>query len=111
MTIGQSSPLKEPKLTSFRSRFGLFFGPAVFLCILTFLDLDPTNPLVTRMAAVIVLMAIWWITEAIPLAATALLPIVLFPLLGIMRGREIAAGNRIDSVSYTHLTLPTIHLV
>ena len=96
MTIGQSSPLKEPKPTSFRSRFGLFFGPAVFLCILTFLDLDPTNPLVTRMAAVIVLMAIWWITEAIPLAATALLPIVLFPLLGIMRGREIAAGNRID---------------
>ena len=96
MTIGQSSPFKKREPTSFRSRFGLFFGPVVFLCILIFLDLDPTNPLVTRMAAIIVLMAIWWITEAIPLAATALLPIVLFPLFGIMRGREIAAGNRID---------------
>lgn len=36
-----------------------------------------------RTAAVGALMATWWITEAVPIAATALLPIVLFPLLGI----------------------------
>lgn len=36
------------------------------------------------MAGVAVWMAVWWITEAIPIPATALLPIVLFPLLGIM---------------------------
>ena len=35
-------------------------------------------------------MAIWWMTEAIPLFATALAPLVLFPLLGIMAGRETA---------------------
>jgi sodium-dependent dicarboxylate transporter 2/3/5 len=35
-------------------------------------------------AAVACLMAIWWISEAVPIAATALLPIVLFPLLGVM---------------------------
>jgi sodium-dependent dicarboxylate transporter 2/3/5 len=64
--------------------------------MLLFVDLDPANPLVTRMAAVILLMAIWWITEAIPLAATALLPIVLFPVLGIMRGRELPASGSID---------------
>ena len=34
-------------------------------------------------AAVALLMALWWMSEAIPLAATALLPIVLFPALGI----------------------------
>lgn len=34
-------------------------------------------------AAVTVLMAIWWIAEVIPISATALLPLVLFPLLGI----------------------------
>ncbi len=34
-------------------------------------------------AAVALWMAVWWLTEAVPLAATALLPVVLFPLLGI----------------------------
>ncbi len=82
--------------TPLRSRIGMWLGPAVFLFMLIFVDLDPGNPLATRMAAVILLMAIWWITEAIPLSATALLPIVLFPLLGIMRGRELPAGNFID---------------
>jgi len=36
-----------------------------------------------RTAAVTLLMGIWWITEAIPIPATALLPIVLFPVLGV----------------------------
>ena len=79
-----------------RSRVGLWVGPLVFLLMLAFVELDPDNPLVTRMAAVILWMAIWWMTEAIPLAATALLPIPLFPFLGIMRGREVGAGSRVD---------------
>ena len=79
-----------------RSKIGLWLGPLIFILVLLFVDLDPGNPLVTRMAAVILLMAIWWITEAIPLSATALLPIVLFPLLGIMRGRLVPATNQID---------------
>lgn len=86
----------EKEGSSLRSRIGLWLGPAVFLFMLLFVDLDPGNPQVTRMAAIILLMAIWWITEAIPLAATALLPIVLFPLLGIMRGREVSAGGQVD---------------
>ena len=40
-------------------------------------------PLAWRAAAVGALMAVWWVTEAIPIAATALLPIVLFPVLGV----------------------------
>ena len=79
-----------------RSKVGLWLGPLVFLLMLAFVELDPGNPLVTRMAAVILWMAIWWMTEAIPLAATALLPIPLFPFLGIMRGREVGAGSRVD---------------
>lgn len=79
-----------------RSKVGLWLGPLAFVFMLFFVDLDPGNPLVTRMAAVILLMAIWWMTEAIPLSATALLPIVLFPFLGIMRGRLVPASNQID---------------
>lgn len=37
-------------------------------------------------AACAVLMGVWWMTEAIPLAATALVPLVLFPVLGVGKG-------------------------
>ena len=89
------SPSRQNTIPA-RSRVGLWLGPLVFLLMLAFVELDPGNPLVTRMAAVILWMAIWWMTEAIPLAATALLPIPLFPFLGIMRGREVGAGSRVD---------------
>ena len=70
-------------------KVGLVLGPTLFL-VTTLFDLDPGNPAVTRMAAVALLMATWWITEAIPLFATALLPLILFPLLGIERGGATA---------------------
>lgn len=68
---------------------GLFLGPVLF-CLMFLFELDPGKPVVTSMAAVAVLMAVWWITDAIPLSATALLPMVLFPLLGIMKGKVTA---------------------
>jgi sodium-dependent dicarboxylate transporter 2/3/5 len=49
------------------------------------------SPAGWRTAAVTVLMAILWITEALPLAATALLPLVLFPVLGIASMEAAAA--------------------
>lgn len=42
-------------------------------------------------AGVAALMAIWWITEAVPVAATALVPIVAFPLMGVLPIREATA--------------------
>ena len=41
-------------------------------------------------AAVAVLMAIWWATETVPVAITALLPLALFPLLGVTSFEEAA---------------------
>ena len=70
---------------------GLWLGPLVSIGILLFGDLDPDNAAVSQTAAVAALMAIWWITEAIPIPATALLPVALFPLLGIMKGKVVAA--------------------
>ena len=79
--LSESTP--KPRSKNLGARIGLILGPALFLIVLLFFDLSPDNPKVTAMAAVAILMAVWWITEAIPLAATSLLPLVLFPLLGI----------------------------
>ena len=68
---------------------GLLLGPALFALLLA-VDLEPGRPEVSRMAAVALLMATWWITDAIPLFATALVPLILYPLLGIERTGETA---------------------
>ncbi len=61
----------------------LIVGPAVFFTMLALPAPTGLGPEGWAVAAVCLLMALWWMTEAVPLAATALLPIVLFPALGI----------------------------
>ncbi len=78
------------KLNS-KSIIGFTSGIILFLVIVLFFDLDPNNPSVTYTLAVALLMAIWWITEVVPLAITSLLPVVLFPLFGIMNGKDVSA--------------------
>ncbi len=70
---------------------GLFLGPALALTILLSPPPDGLSPEAWRTAAMGVLMAIWWATEAVPIAVTALLPLVFFPLLGIANISETAA--------------------
>ncbi len=71
-------------------KIGLFLGLGLFLIVILFLDLDPDNPVITRMAAITVLMAAWWILDAVPLYATALVPMLLYPLLGIASAKDTA---------------------
>ncbi len=66
-----------------RVRIGLMAGPVAFGLMLVVAPPDGMSLMAWRTAAVGVLMATWWISEAIPIPATALLPLVLFPLLGI----------------------------
>lgn len=49
-------------------------------------------------AAIAVLMGIWWMTEAIALPATALLPMVLFPILGVDTFKNAAAPYASDTI-------------
>jgi len=63
---------------------GLVLGLLLFIVLLVSPAPQGMPPTAWSVAAVAILMATWWITEAIPLAATALLPIVLFPSLGVM---------------------------
>lgn len=77
------------------SRIGIFLGPVLFLIILFFVKPDGMSSEALAMLAVTVWIATWWITEAIPIAATALLPLVLLPTLGVLTISETAA-------SYSH---------
>ena len=70
---------------------GIIFGLSCFLFIILFMDLQPGKPEVTYTFAVALLMAVWWIFEVIPLAITALLPVALFPLLGVMNGQAVSS--------------------
>jgi solute carrier family 13 (sodium-dependent dicarboxylate transporter), member 2/3/5 len=67
-----------------RTRVGLLLGPALFAAVLAMQPPLGVPEPAWRVAAVTLLMATWWVTEAAPLAATALLPLVLFPLLGVV---------------------------
>jgi sodium-dependent dicarboxylate transporter 2/3/5 len=65
-----------------RKRIGLFAGPALFALVLLVPAPAGLAESGWRTAAVALWMAVWWIGEAIPLPATSLLPLLLFPLLG-----------------------------
>ncbi|MFB0517394.1 MAG: SLC13 family permease, partial [Candidatus Neomarinimicrobiota bacterium] len=72
-------------------RVAKWSGPIAALLVILLVDLDPENPATTYTAAVALWMAIWWLTEAVPLAATAILPVVVFPILKVMPGSEVAS--------------------
>lgn len=63
---------------------GRITGPIAFLLTLLFFHPEGLSQQANAVLAVTTWMAIWWITEAIPIEVTALLPIVLFPLTGAL---------------------------
>ena len=85
-----------------QKKIGLFLGPLIFTLILC---LDSFKGLSFEGQAVLATtfwIAIWWITEAIPIAATALVPIFLFPLTG---GMELATTTAAFGHKYVFLYL------
>jgi sodium-dependent dicarboxylate transporter 2/3/5 len=71
--------------TSWAARVGLIAGP--ILAVVVFLVLphgdDGLSHAARACGGIATLMAVWWMTEALPLEATALLPLVLLPLTGV----------------------------
>ena len=66
-----------------RPYFSLLLGPMLFGALWAFnpLGLEPAQ---IKVLGVVGWMLIWWITECVPMAITSLLPVMLFPLLGVM---------------------------
>ena len=59
-------------------------GPIVFTILFLIGPPESLNKESFGLLLTVIWMAIWWITEAIPIGVTSLLPIILFPILGIM---------------------------
>lgn len=77
---------------------GLIGGIALFILLLL-LPLPPgMSPEARNAGAVTLLMAFWWITEAIPIYATAFVPMVLFPTLKILPAGDTAINYGHDMV-------------
>ena len=63
---------------------GLILGPILFSVIMIFVDAEGLSFEAKCILASTAWMAVWWVTECVPISVTALLPIVLFPLTGGM---------------------------
>lgn len=72
-------------------RIGLVLGPVAALAVAIGFAPDGLPREAALVAAIGLLMAIWWATEAIPVAVTAFLPLVALPILDVVPIREIAA--------------------
>lgn len=75
-----------------KQKIGLVLGPLMFTVILLFFHPEGLSQVANATLASAVWVAIWWITEALPIAVTALLPIVLFPLSGGLSLKETTAS-------------------
>jgi sodium-dependent dicarboxylate transporter 2/3/5 len=76
---------------SISQKVGLVLGPSILLVMMLLGAPEQLGETAWATASIGVLMAVWWATEAVPIAVTALLPIVLFPMFGIASIQDTTA--------------------
>lgn len=79
-------PYSTPQLV------GLFLGPLLFLLVLFALPLPGLSDPGRAVLAITAWMSVWWLTEAIPLGITSLMPLILLPLMGAVDGNTAASS-------------------
>ncbi|WP_100401185.1 SLC13 family permease [Bacillus sp. FJAT-44742] len=71
---------------------GLLTGPSLFFLINLLVSPQGMSDEAISVLAIVAWVATWWVTEAIPIPLTSLLPLVLFPLMGIMSTGEVSSS-------------------
>ena len=80
----------------------LLLGPLLFLGVLLLAAAaspEVGNKKAVRTGGVLLWMGVWWLTEAVPVAVTSVLPAVLWPLLGVMTANDVAKAYANDAIA------------
>jgi len=83
--------MRSHKIKGRNKNIGFFLGILGALVVLFLPNPETLSIEAHRAAAIFVWMGIWWATEAVPIAITALIPLVFFPLLGVSSIESTAA--------------------
>jgi sodium-dependent dicarboxylate transporter 2/3/5 len=74
-----------------KNTLGLILGPLLFVLMLWIRPAEMSVP-ASYTAAATLWMAAWWITECVPIAVTAMLPLIIFPISGVMNIKDAGSG-------------------
>lgn len=96
MSAASSESLEEPVPPGV-SRAGAILGLVLFLSLMLAPTPDGLSSAGQRMAAITALMGVLWVSQALPMEVTSLLPLALFPIFGVQSAKETAASYFSDS--------------
>ncbi|GIN19881.1 MAG TPA: SLC13/DASS family transporter [Bacillus bacterium] len=83
---------KGPGSYRMPQKIGLILGPLLFILTQLFFAPEGLSAEGKSVLAVTLWVATWWVTEAIPIPAASLLPIILLPMTGAMDGSDVTAS-------------------
>ena len=96
--IDDGSAEHPPEDDERAARYGLWVGPILALAVWLLPTPEGLSNEAHALAALTCLMATWWMTEAIPVAVTALVPLALFPFFGIGGAKDVAPSYGHDLI-------------
>ncbi|QQK80351.1 SLC13/DASS family transporter [Salicibibacter cibi] len=95
---GENPKPEQPKAYAKAQIIGLILGPALFLLTLLFFQPPGLTSEAQAVLAVTLWVATWWVTEALPIPATSLLPIILLPMTGAVEGDDVVSSYGDDII-------------
>lgn len=98
LTVEEQRPPSRRPAYRPAQMIGLVLGPTLFLAIMAIATPTGMTPEAKAVLASTLWIATWWITEAIPIPATSLLPIILFPLTGALETKAVTAAYGNDTI-------------
>lgn len=96
--MSQHSPAQPDKSYSRPQSVGLVLGPLLFALTLLFFTPEGLSFEARAVLGTTLWVAIWWITEAIPIPATSLLPLFLLPVTGALNSNTVTSAYGDDII-------------